>query len=112
MVYHRSSITYWVQYQLIRGVLGGELLRLSPAEIANRYSDGVIARHYTRGGLRNLLAPWFEDVHTSVMGQLGEAVPLPARARWYVEPLVPLGPRQRLLQRWGWFLFATATRQR
>lgn len=111
MVYHRSSITYWVQYQLIRGVLGGKLLRMSPAEVANRYSDGVIARHYTRRGLRDLLAPRFEDVRTEVMGQLGEAVPLPARLRRHVEQLVPVGVRERLVRRWGWFLFATATRR-
>jgi SAM-dependent methyltransferase len=112
MIYHRSSITYWVQYQLIRGVLGGRLLRgESPAEIANRYSDGVIARHYTRGELEALLAPSFEDVRTEVMGQLGEAVPLPARLRLPVEGYVPVGLRQSMLRRWGWFLFASARRR-
>jgi ubiquinone/menaquinone biosynthesis C-methylase UbiE len=111
MVYHRSSLTYWIQYQLIRGVLGGKLLRMSPAEVANRYSDGVIARHYTRNELRDLLSPFFEDVSTQVMGQLGEAVPLPSRLRRYVDPLVPAGPRRGVLRRWGWFLYATATRR-
>jgi ubiquinone/menaquinone biosynthesis C-methylase UbiE len=111
MVYHRSSITYWIQYQLIRGVLGGGLLRASPAELANRWSDGVIARHYTRGELQAMLAPLFERVETQVMGQLGEAVPLPARLRRPVEDLVPLTLRQALLRRYGWFLFAHAVRR-
>lgn len=111
MVYHRSSITYWIQYQLIRGVLGGKLLRMTPAEIANRYSDGVIARHYTRRELAELLAPWFDPVRTQVIGQLGEAVPLPARLRARVERRVPLALRERVLRRYGWFLFATATRR-
>jgi SAM-dependent methyltransferase len=111
MVYHRSSITYWVQYQLIRGVFGGKLLRMSRAEIANRYSDGVIARHYTRRELDALLSPWFEGVRTLVMGQLGEAVPLPARSRRYLEPLVPVRARRALVRRWGWFVFAAATRR-
>jgi SAM-dependent methyltransferase len=111
MVYHRSSITYWIQYQLIRGVLGGRLLRERPAEIANRYSDGVIARHYTRGEFTELLAPYFDDVRTQVMGQLGEAVPLPARLRLPVEGFVPRGLRESMLRRWGWFLFATARRR-
>ena len=111
MVYHRNSITYWIQYQLIRGVLGGKLLRMSPAEVANRYSDGVIARHYVPRELRALLDPWFSDVRTEVMGQLGESVPLPARVRRVVEPFLPLRLRQRILERWGWFLFATATRR-
>lgn len=111
MIYHRSSITYWIQYQLIRGVLGLRLLRESPAEIANRYSDGVIARHYTRDELSALLAPWFDDVETRVMGQLGEAVPLPARLRLPVEGAVPQSLRQSVLRRWGWFLFATGRRR-
>ncbi len=111
MIYHRSSITYWIQYQLVRGVLGGKLLRMSPAEIANRYSDGVIARHYTRDELRELLSADFEDVRTEVTGQLGEAVPLPAGPRRFVEPLVPLRVRLRILRRWGWFLVATARRR-
>lgn len=111
MVYHRNSLTYWIQYQLIRGVLGGGLLRESPAEIANRWSDGVIARHYTRGELAAMLAPLFEDVETQVMGQIGEAVPLPARVRWQVEPLFPLRLRRALVRRFGWFLFASAVRR-
>lgn len=111
MIYHRSSITYWIQYQLVRGVFGGRLLRESPAEIANRYSDGVIARHYRRSELAGLLAPSFDDVETQVMGQLGEAVPLPARLRLPVEGYVPQGLRKSVLRRWGWFLFATARRR-
>ena len=111
MVYHRSSITYWIQYQLLRGVFGLRLLRESPAEVANRYSDGVIARHYTRRGLEELLAPWFEDVETQVMGQLGEAIPLPGRLRRPVEDLVPRRLRERIVRRWGWFLFADARRR-
>jgi ubiquinone/menaquinone biosynthesis C-methylase UbiE len=111
MVYHRSSITYWLQYQLARGVFGGELLHMSRSEIANRYSDGVIARHYTRHELTELLSPWFDDVQTRVTGQLGEAVPLPAGARRYADPFVPVGLRRKILQRWGWFLLATALRR-
>jgi ubiquinone/menaquinone biosynthesis C-methylase UbiE len=111
MVYHRSSITYWIQYQLIRGVFGLRLLRESPAAIADRYSDGVVARHFTRAELDAALEPWFTDVQTEVFGQIGEAVPLPRGPRRYVAPLVPLALRQALLRRWGWFLFARATRR-
>src|SRR4051812_1608700 len=80
MVYHRSSITFWINYVLLRGVLQGGLLHERPDDLANRWSDGVIARHYTRRGLTELLSPMFVDVETSVMGQIGEAIPLPARA--------------------------------
>ena len=111
MVYHRSSITFWFNYVFVRGVLQGGLLHESPDELANRWSDGVIARHYTRSSFRELLAPHFEDIRTDVMGQIGEAVPLPARLRGRVAPLVPLALRRALVRRWGWFLFATARRR-
>ncbi len=111
MVYHRTSITFWGQYVLYRGVLGRGLVRESPDELAHRWSDGVIARHFTRRSLASALAPGFEDVQTRVMGQLGEAVPLPARVREPVARLVPLRARQALLRRYGWFLFASARRR-
>lgn len=111
MVYHRSSITFWVNYVLYRGVVRGGLLRERPDELANRWSDGVIARHYTRDGLTAALSPRFTDVETQVMGQLGEAIPLPARARRPVARLVPRVLQRAVLRRFGWFLFATATRR-
>lgn len=111
MVYHRSSITFWLQYVLYRGVLRGGLLRAGPDELANRWSDGVIARHYTRRSLTEALSPWFEDVRTDVMGQLGEAIPLPASLRRPVARLVPSAVQQAALRRFGWFLFAAARRR-
>jgi SAM-dependent methyltransferase len=111
MVYHRSSITFWVDYVLHRGVLRGGLLRESPDELANRWSDGVIARHYTRRTLAAGLSPWFDHVETQVMGQMSEAIPLPRALRRRVAPLVPAGVQRALLRRFGWFLFATAQRR-
>ena len=111
MVYHRSSITFWIDYVLNRGVVRGGLLRESPDELANRWSDGVIARHYTRRSLTGALAPWFEDIETQVMGQMSEAVPLPRRLRKYVAPVVPRTAQQALVRRYGWFLYACARRR-
>lgn len=110
MVYHRTSLTYWLNYVLYRGVMRGGLLRESPDELANRWSDGVIARHYTRRRLADSLKPWFDDIETKVMGQIGEAIPLPSRARRQVARLVPKHPQEQLLRHLGWFLFATARR--
>ena len=111
MVYHRSSITFWMNYVLYRGVLRGGLLRETPDELANRWSDGVIARHYTPQSLSNALAPWFDDVQTKVMGQIGEAIPLPSRLRRPVARIVPASAQRAVVERFGWFLFATATRR-
>ena len=111
MVYHRNSITFWIDYVLHRGVLRGGLLRESPDELANRWSDGVIARHYTRRSLTVALEPWFDDVETRVMGQMAEAVPLPRQLRRFVAPLVPRVAQEAVLRRFGWFLYATARRR-
>ena len=111
MVYHRTSITYWINYVLYRGVVRGGLLRERPDELANRWSDGVIARHYTRRGLSAALAPWFEDVEAKVMGQIGEAIPLPARLRRPVARIIPRIVQQATVERFGWFLYASARRR-
>ncbi len=111
MVYHRSSITFWVNYVLFRGVFGGGLLRERPDELANRWSDGVIARHYTRASLTRALSPWFDGVETQVMGQMSEAVPLPARLRGRIARLAPQSVQRALLRRYGWFLVGTARRR-
>jgi len=111
MVYHRSSITFWVDYVLYRGVVRGGLRHESPDELANRWSDGVVARHYTRRGFAAALAPWFDDIETQVMGQIGEAIPLPRQARRLVAPLVPRRAQEAVLRRFGWFLYASALRR-
>lgn len=111
MVYHRTSITFWLNYVLYRGVVRGGLRRETPDELANRWSDGVIARHYTRRGLAAMLAPSFDDVDVSVMGQIGEAIPLPSRLRHPVARIVPRSAQEALVRRFGWFVFASARRR-
>lgn len=110
MVYHRTSLTYWLNYVLYRGVVRGGLFHEGPTQLANRWSDGVVARHYTRRELTEALSPWFENIETRVMGQIGEAIPLPSRVRSHVAPLLPTSAQERLLRRLGWFLYATAGR--
>jgi SAM-dependent methyltransferase len=111
MVYHRSSLTFWLNYVLYRGVLRCGLFREGPDELANRWSDGVIARHYTRRTLTESLRPWFDDIEMQVMGQIGEAIPLPSRVRQHLTRLVPRRAQEKLLRHFGWFLYATAQRR-
>jgi SAM-dependent methyltransferase len=112
MVYHRSSVTFWLNYVLFRGVLRGGLLHERPDELANRWSDGVVARHYTRRSLAHALSVHgLEPERVEVMGQIGEAVPLPGTLRRRVERFVPLPLRRAVVRRYGWFLFAVARRR-
>ena len=54
MVYHRHSTRYWISGLLRRGVLGLELLRKTPQQIQMSFTDGFLARHYSRRELRAL----------------------------------------------------------
>lgn len=110
MVYHRTSITFWLNYVGYRGIARGGLLHEGPDALANRWSDGVIARHYTRSSLTRLLSTRFADVETQVMGQIGEAIPAPGRIRRPLARFVPRQAQEALLRRYGWFLFATGRR--
>jgi hypothetical protein len=110
-VYHRNSIRYWVSFILVRGSLRAGLLRESPAELANRWSDGAIARHYTRESFGASLAPLFDTTQIRVAGGIDEAVPLPDGLRNYVERCIPLSLRRAIVRRWGWLLIASARRR-
>jgi ubiquinone/menaquinone biosynthesis C-methylase UbiE len=54
MVYQKNSIVYYGHFMLLRGVLMGKLLKYSPKELADRYSDWyqkggcAKAEHFTR----------------------------------------------------------------
>jgi len=78
MVYHRNSIWFKVHYVLIRGVLMGELLHLTPQEIANKYCDGHIAKFYTAAEFKAKLRPYCKQVTASVYGQKSDLWLLPA----------------------------------
>jgi ubiquinone/menaquinone biosynthesis C-methylase UbiE len=115
MVYHRHSIEAFGK--VARGLFSGKLLRgMSVDDVLSHYSDGFLARHYTRRAFTELLQQaGFRGVHTRILGQRIELIPLPGRG--------PLGAMKRslvravpdrmstaVLSRLGWFLFATARR--
>lgn len=79
MVYHRRSLSGL--YCLVRGFLSGKFFKgMSAHEVLSFYTDGYMARFYTRRELREFLARCdFSHVETSVLGQKSELVPLPGR---------------------------------
>lgn len=113
MVYHRRSLNAW--YFIARGILTGKFLRgMSPAGMVSHYSDGYVARSYTRGEFARLLRRCgFADVTTSVVGQTSEIVPLPGRGSFggvksALVSAIPDSLAESVLSRLGYFLFATA----
>jgi ubiquinone/menaquinone biosynthesis C-methylase UbiE len=108
MVYHRASLYYWGGIILKRGLLRGELLKASPAELMSRYVEHTetggqpLVKAYTRSEVRKLFAK-FSDCRVDVnqltrqeLGILGRGLP---------ESLF-----QWLAQQFGWNLIITATK--
>jgi len=110
MVYYRKSIVYLLGHVFIRGVLMGKLLKQSAQEIANQYTDGLIAKYYTREDFAGKFNH-FATVETEVMGQKVEVWQLPAgQVKDMLIKLTPDGIARWLTDRYGMYLFLTATK--
>jgi 2-polyprenyl-3-methyl-5-hydroxy-6-metoxy-1,4-benzoquinol methylase len=113
MVYHRHSLSG--SYSLVRGFLTGKFSQgMSSRQVLSFYTDGYLARFYTRRELCELLQDCgFSRIETRILGQKSELLPLPGKG--------PLGSLKRALLRFipdrlaekvlsvaGYFLFAVA----
>jgi len=115
MVYHRRSLSGL--YCLARGFLAGKFLQgMSAQEVLSFYTDGYLARFYTRRELRELLLHCgFSGVETRVLGQKSELLPLPGRGasgrlKQTLLRGLPDALAERALSVAGYFLFAIARR--
>jgi ubiquinone/menaquinone biosynthesis C-methylase UbiE len=113
MVYHRRSLNACTS--VARGILSGKVFKgMRLSDILSYYSDGYIARFYTRSELfRMLLNCGFGMVVTQVLGQKNELVPLPGtgligRLKSAFVAQVPDKVAESILSRVGGFLFAVA----
>jgi 2-polyprenyl-3-methyl-5-hydroxy-6-metoxy-1,4-benzoquinol methylase len=113
MVYHRRSLNGL--YCLVRGLFTGKFFRgMSAPDVLSFYTDGYLARYYTRRELRKLLArSGFSHVETRVLGQKSELLPLPGKgASGHVKRaflhIIPDAFAECALSVAGNFLFAIA----
>jgi SAM-dependent methyltransferase len=111
MVYHRRSLSGF--YCLGRGLLTGKFFKgMSAQEVLSFYTDGYLARFYTRSELRALLMDCgFSKVETQVLGQKSELLPLPGngvsgRLKRALLRGLPDQIAEHLLSVAGYFLFA------
>ena len=109
MVYHRNSIFYWINVMLIRRVLMGGLLKRSPAQLVDHYSDGRIARYFTARQLLELMAE-FSSTHARVFSQPTEVYPLPRWLKAHAIRMVPDAITGALAGHWGRFLYVQASK--
>ena len=113
MVYHRRSLSGL--YCLGRGLLTGKFFKgMSAREVLSFYTDGYLARFYTRRELHELLTQrGFSQVEMRVLGQKSELFPLPGNgASGQLKRSLlrgcPDGLAERVLSVCGYFLFADA----
>jgi ubiquinone/menaquinone biosynthesis C-methylase UbiE len=110
MVYHKSSINYWINYMFIRGVLFGGLLKHTPQQLCDIYSDGLIAKAYTATEFKRMLQ-CFATVRTEVCGQKDELWMIPAcKLKDKLVDATPGALARPLTDNFGWYLWALATK--
>jgi len=92
MVYYRSFFYFYIFTAIFRGIFqGGFLKTRSLHELVQLYTDGAIARFYTKRQWKELVeANGFEIVDTRIMGQKSEIIPLPSsKFKNFVMRLIP-----------------------
>jgi SAM-dependent methyltransferase len=108
MLYHRTSLYYWGALMFKRGLLGGDLLRATPAEMMSRYVEHSetggrpLVKAYTRGEARRLFRP-FGECQVSVNQLTRQELGRPGR-------VLPESAFQWLARHFGWNLIITATK--
>lgn len=107
MLYHRNSLNYWIEIVLRRGILGAEFLRgHSAEEIMSRvieFSDHgarPLVKVYSRRQMRELFS-MFSDVRVEVEQLMRSELR-------FLSPLVSESMLDKLRQRIGWNVIATA----
>jgi 2-polyprenyl-3-methyl-5-hydroxy-6-metoxy-1,4-benzoquinol methylase len=115
MVYHQSSLIAYIT--AIRGILSGRFFEsITMSDVLSFYSDGYIARYYTRAELSSmLLRSGFSTIEISVLGQKSELIPLPGtgssgRLKSTLLSIFPDIAAELILSTVGSFLFATAVK--
>lgn len=113
MVYNRRAVDTYVK--VLRGILSGKLIRgTSLDDVLSSYTDGHLARFYTRKSLTRLIEEnGLRQKSVSVLGQTSELLPLPGngwigRAKYGLLGLLPDRIVETSLKIAGSFLFAIA----
>jgi 2-polyprenyl-3-methyl-5-hydroxy-6-metoxy-1,4-benzoquinol methylase len=113
MVYHRRSL--WAYLSYLRGFFSGKYFKeMSGEEILSAYTDGHLARYYTKAEFTALLARCgFSTIETRTLGQMSELLPIPGkgmsgRVKAALLAKFPARLAEIMLSGIGSFLFAIA----
>ena len=79
MVYHRALVPWYIYTGFLRGVLQGGLLRYGNLNaLVQSYTDGAVARYYSRAEWIAEIKGLFDAEELDVYGNRAEFLPLPA----------------------------------
>ena len=103
MIYHRNSTRYWI-HGLYHAIILGKILKYKTLYAVNMtFTDGYIARHYSRGDCYNLFGK-FSGIKTSVMDSGTPSIVFGWGRLSRILPGI-FGPINRWInRRFGWFL--------
>jgi ubiquinone/menaquinone biosynthesis C-methylase UbiE len=112
MVYYRPSLVYYVHCGLVRGILMGKLISRPLRQIYVEASDGFYARVFTKGELRTLLEPSYENISMTVVGLKAELFPIPRnKFKEKLEGITPNWFASSVLGLWGSMIVIEAVKR-
>jgi 2-polyprenyl-3-methyl-5-hydroxy-6-metoxy-1,4-benzoquinol methylase len=106
MVYNLEGMPAYIT--LVTRYLVGFWRGQSLDELLWQSTDGFSARFYSKDSLSDLLAIFFDQVETTVLGQDPDVIPLPQALRRQFLRFVSLSRQRALVRRRGAYLFAIA----
>ena len=91
MVYHRGWWNYYLIHGLIRGIFCGKFLRYKAlSSIVQAYTDGAIARYYSKKSWAEAVKNYFDVRSIEISGNDSEIVPIPnCRLKKFLLKMIP-----------------------
>ncbi len=111
MVYHRTSVRYWIIGGIQHGLLHGKLLRMNLDEVNQTFTDGAIARHYTCAEIHHRLLKNFKNIRCRILQESGsDAFPKISPILHRLNPEAAARFDAWINSLFGWFLFFEAVK--
>lgn len=118
MVYQKNSIVYYGHFMLLRGVFMGKLLKYTPEQLANRYSDWhqkggcAKAEHFTKKEWKKMMMKSGFKEKNILLTLASETSDIyPPGTRKVLNKIIPRQIPYALFKLCGWFLVWDKTKK-
>ncbi len=110
MIYHRTSVRYWLIGGIQHGLLKGKLFWMNLEEVNQTFTDGAIARHYTKHEIQDLLSD-FKEIRCRILQEAGsDAFPKISPLLRRIHASTAIKFDRWINDHFGWFLFFEANK--